>query len=161
MDNKNSQIFRMDANLLYFDYSTNVLLCKDIENKRKLWIKKIDDPGIINDIVEDDNRFFVAFESGEKSGVFLAISKKDGSTLWDIPGRAYMYRIFLDYIYLIFIDDSGQFFLIKTAVRDGSLIWHHNVSQDLCGYIINPSVIILDYLNGHKEKIDIEKGSLI
>ena len=161
MDNKNSQIFRMDENLIYFDYSSNVLLCKDIENKRTLWIKKIDDPGIINDVIEDDIRFFVAFESGEKSGVFLVLNKNDGSTLWDIPGRAYMYRIFLDYIYLIFIDDSEQFFLIKAAIQDGSLIWHHNVSQDLCGYIINPSVITLDYLNGHREKIDIETGSLV
>jgi len=161
MDNKNSQIFRMDANLIYFDYSTNVLLCKDIENKRKLWIKKIDDPGIINDVIEDDMRFFIAFESGEKSGIFLVLSKKDGSTLWDIPGRAYMYRIFLDYIYLIFIDDSERFFLIKAEISDGSLIWHHNVSEDLCEYVINPSGIVLNYLNGYREKIDIETGRII
>lgn len=161
MDSKNAQIFRMDANLLYFDYSSSVLLCRDIENKKKQWIKKIEEPGVINGIIEDNSRFFIAFESGDRSGVFFAISKKDGSTLWDIPGRAYMYRIFLDYIYLIFIDDSGLFYLIKAAIGDGSLIWHHNVSGDLCEYTINPSVLILDYLNGHRETIDIETGSII
>ncbi len=161
MDNKNSQIIRMDEHTLYFDCRSNVLLCKSIESGKKLWIKKIDDPGFLNGVIEDSSRFFIAFESGEKNGIFLTVNKNDGSTLWDIPGRAFLYRIFQDFIYLIFIDESENYFFIKVDILKGTIVWHHKVERDLCEYTINPSGIVLQYLSGKIEKIDIETGSMI
>lgn len=161
MDNKNSQIIRMDEHILYFDCRSSVLLCKNIESGKKLWIKKVDDPGFLNGVIEDSSRFFIAFESGEMNGVFLTVNKDDGSTLWEIPGRAFLYRVFLDFIYLIFIDESGKYFFIKVDISGGTIVWHHNVAEDLCEYIINPSGLVLHYLSGKTEKIDIETGSII
>jgi len=161
MDNKNAQIFRMDEHVLYYDYHSGVLLCKSIESGRNLWIKKMEDPGIISGAIEDEDSFYIAFESGERSGVFLTLNKKDGATLWDIPGRAYLYRIFLDYIFLIFIDDAGTFFLLKVSVSEGTISWHHNVTEDLHEYVINREFLLLNYLSGKTEKIDIKTGITI
>lgn len=161
MDNNNSQIIRMDEHILYFDCRSSVLLCKNIESGKKLWIKKVDDPGLLNGVIEDSSRFFLAFEYGEMSGIFLTVNKNDGSTLWEIPGRAFLYRIFMDFIYLIFVDESDNYFFIKVDIFEGTIIWHHNVVADLCEYIINPSGILLQYLSGKTEKIDIETGCIV
>ena len=161
MDNKNEQIFRMDEHVLYYDYHSGVLLCKSIESGRNLWIKKMEDSGIISGAIEDEDSFYVAFESGERSGIFLTLNKKDGTTLWDIPGRAYLYRIFLDYIFLIFIDDAGTFFLLKVSLSEGAISWHHNVTEDLHEYVINREFLLLNYLSGRTEKIDINTGIAI
>lgn len=159
MDNKNAQIFRMDEHVLYYDYHSGVILCRSIESGRNLWIKKTEDSGIINGAIEDEKSFYIAFESGERSGIFLTLSKKDGSTLWDIPGCAYLYRIFLEYIFLIFIDDSGSFFLLKVSAAEGTIIWHHNVTEDLYEYVINKDYLLLKYSDGRIEKIDNESGT--
>lgn len=151
----------MNDFLLQYDCSSEILLCRSVSQDRKLWIKKIEDGGIILDVVDSDDRFFIAFEFGETGGQFLAVNKSDGKTLWFIPGRAYMYRIFGDHIFLIFIDGRGDYFFIKSSTKEGGILWHHPVSMELTGYTIRPDYISLEYSDGRKESIDTGTGELI
>lgn len=151
----------MNDFLLQYDFDTGVLLCKSIPGAKNLWIKKIEEGGIILNIVEGDALFFIAFEYSDTDGLFLAVNRSDGKTAWSIPGRAYMYRIFGSFIFLIFIDEEGSYFLIKSSCSEGGIIWHHEVDIDLAEYTIRSDYVSLVYGDGRKEVLDMATGAEI
>ena len=155
------QRFELNDFLLQYDFTAGVLLCKSISASKNLWIKKIEEGGIILDVVEGDALFFIAFEYNDTDGLFLAVNRSDGKTEWSIPGRAYMYRTYGEYIFLIFIDEDGRYFLIKSSCNSGGIIWHHEVDMDLAEYTIKKDYISLVYGDGRKEVLDTETGGEI
>jgi len=153
MNKESIQRFELSELLLQYDYLTHTLLCKSSGEGKNLWIRKIEDGGFILDVNEDRDKIFISIESDDKSGQFLVLNKKDGLTNWFIPGKAYMFRIFLDSVYLIFVDGSNHFFLIKAASEDGSKIWHHPVNDGLSAYTINSEIVTLKYIDGNVETL--------
>jgi hypothetical protein len=158
MNKDNVQRFELSKLLLQYNLETYTLLCKEKDKGKNIWIRKIEDGGFILDAGEDNERIFIAIESGINSGQFLALKKSDGNIIWFIPGKAYMFRILLDFVYLIFIDEVNNFFLIKVSVEDGKKIWHYQVNEKLSSYIINKRIIELKYLDGNKEILDTTTG---
>jgi outer membrane protein assembly factor BamB len=158
MNKDNIQRFELSKLLLQYNLETYALLCKEKDKGKNLWIRKIEDGGFILDIGEDNERIFIAIESGANSGQFSTLKKSDGNILWFIPGKAYMFRIFLDYVYLIFLDEYNNFFLIKAYVEDGRKIWHYKINEKLSSYTINEKIIELKYLDGNKEVLDSATG---
>lgn len=152
--------FELTEHILQYDYHTHTLLCKDKEDGKNLWIRKIEDGGFILDLTEDRDRIFLSIESDEKSGQFLVINKKDGLTNWFIPGKAYMFRLFSNSVYLIFVDGDDNFFLIKTSSDDGSKVWYYPVHEGLSGYTINSKFVTLSYSDGSVEILDSNTGNL-
>jgi outer membrane protein assembly factor BamB len=160
--NKNTvQRFELTKLVLQYNPETYSLLCKVKQEGKNLWIRKIEDGGFILDAGEDNERIFIAIESGDNSGQFLALKKTDGNIIWFIPGKAYMFRIFLNSVYLIFLDEDKNFFLIKVSVEDGSKIWHYRTNDQLSSYTINNKVVELKYLDGCKEILDSATGELV
>ena len=155
------QRFELNDFLLQYDFAAEVLLCKSIASGKNLWIKKIEDGGIILDVVEGDDFFYIAFEYNDTGGLFLAIKKSDGKTGWSIPGRAFMYRLYCGFIFLIFIDGDGRYFLIKSSGAAGGIIWHHEVGADLAEYTIKRDYVSLVYHDGRKEVLDMDTGAEI
>lgn len=149
----------MNDFLLQYDFTASVLLCKSISAGKNLWIKKIEEGGIIPEVIEDDALFFMAFLYNDTDGLFLAINKSDGKTAWSIPGRAYMYRIFGEHIFLIFIDEEGKYFLIKSSCSAGGIIWHHEVDIDLSEYTIRNDYVSLVYSDGRREVLEMNTGN--
>jgi hypothetical protein len=144
--------------LLQYDYKTFTLLCRNIGDGRKLWIRKIEDGGYILNVMEDKEKIYITLESGEKSGQVLVLKKTDGSTCWFIPGKAFMFRLFMDSGFLIFVDENDNFFLIKVSSDDGKKLWHHCVNDGLSEYIINQEEIILKYVDENIEVLSNSTG---
>ncbi|MCP4131633.1 MAG: hypothetical protein GY754_11700 [bacterium] len=153
MDSTNSQIFEMRRDALYFDTSKSIILCKSLKDNKNRWVKKTHDVYSITSILEDSAKFYIAGETDEESGQFLALDKKDGSTLWYIPGRAFFQQLFDEYLYIIFADEKKAFYLIKAAKPDGSKIWHHEVREDLVKYSFRKDRILLTYSSNDEEII--------
>jgi outer membrane protein assembly factor BamB len=153
--------FELTDLVLQYDYQTHTLLCRNIDDGKNLWIRKIDDGGYILDVSGDKDRIFLSIEADEKSGQFLVLNKKDGLTEWSIPGKAYMFRLFLNYVYLIFVDGDDNFFLIKTSSDDGSKIWHHSVHDGLSEYKINNETVTLKYYDESVEILNSGSGEVI
>jgi len=128
---------------------------------KNIWIRKIEDGGFIAGAVHDEDNFYISIESGDTSGQFIAINKTDGSTRWIIPGMAYMSQLYRDSIYLIFIDEDEQFFLIKAKKADGSKVWHYQVDEELYQYTINRNRITLKYHDGRIDILNSESGFLL
>jgi len=128
---------------------------------KNIWIRKIEDGGFIAGAVHDEDNFYISIESGDTSGQFIAINKTDGSTRWIIPGMAYMSQLYRDSIYLIFIDENEQFFLIKAKKADGSKVWHYQVDEELYQYTINRNRITLKYHDGRIDILNSESGFLL
>ena len=144
--NKNTvQRFELADILLQYDYDSFTLLCRSIGDGRNLWIRKIEDGGYILEVQEDYCRIYISLESGEKNGQFLTLWKTDGSTCWFIPGRAFMFRLFMDSVFLIFSDENDNFFLLKVSADSGKKFWHHCVNDGLSQYTINSEEVILKY----------------
>jgi hypothetical protein len=118
---------------------------------QKYWNIKNRRRGFINVMVQDDENFYIAIEYDDKSGIFWAIGKEDGITKWTIPGKAYVYEVFDNYLYLIFIDNNDIYYLIKVNSSDGSKVWYHEVDIDLHRYSINRQRVLLEYLDGRVE----------
>lgn len=161
MNKESIQRFELSEHLLQYDYNTHTLLCRSLEEGKNLWIRKIEDGGFILDMNEDSDKIFISIESDEKRGQFLVLNKKDGTTSWFIPGKAYMFRLFLTSVYLIFVDGDNNFFLIKTETEDGTKIWHHPVNEGLSGYTINSEVVNLKYIDGSSETLCSSTGELL
>jgi outer membrane protein assembly factor BamB len=161
MSKDNIQRFELAKILLQYNLDTYTLLCKEKNEGRNLWIRKIEDGGYILDAGEDSEIIFIAIESGNNSGQFLALKKSDGNILWFIPGKAYMFRVFLDSVYLIFLDEDNNYFLIKASVHDGRKIWHYKINEKLSAYTINKNIVELKYLDSSKEILDSVTGELI
>jgi len=157
--NKNTvQRFELADFLLQYNYETYILLCRNLKDGRNLWIRKIEDGGYILEVQEDGARIYIILESGEKSGLFLALRKTDGSTCWFIPGRAFMCRLFLDSVFLIFADEIDNFFLIKISADNGEKIWHHAVNTGLSHYTINSREVVLEYMDENVEILNSSTG---
>jgi len=158
MNKESIQRFELTELLLQYDYLTYTLLCKSLDEGKNLWIRKIEDGGYILDVNEDEDKIFISMESDEKSGQFIALNKKDGLTNWFIPGKAYMFRLYLNSVYLIFVDGDDNFFLIKASSNDGTKLWHHPVDDGLTAYTINNEVVVLNYINGSNEILSSSTG---
>lgn len=152
------QRFELADFLLQYNYETCILLCKNTEDGRNLWIRKIEDGGFILEVLEDDEKIYLNLESGEKSGQFIALGKTDGSMLWYIPGKAFMCRLFLDSVFLIFSDENDDFFLIRVSAVTGDKLWHYRVNNGLALYTINSEKVILKYNDESLEVLDSNTG---
>jgi outer membrane protein assembly factor BamB len=161
MNKDNIQRFELSKLFLQYNLETYALLCKSKDEAKNLWIRKIEDGGFILDAGEDNERIFIAIDSGDNSGQFLALKKTDGDMVWFIHGKAYMFRIFLNSVYLIFLDTNNKFFLIKVSVEDGQKIWHYQINEKLSTYTINEKIIELKYLDGNKEVLDNTTGEQV
>jgi len=155
------QRFELSEYLIQYDPETFILLCRKASEGKNIWIRKIEDGGFIAGAVHDGDCFYFSIESGDKSGQFIAINSADGSTRWIIPGKSYMFQLYSNFIYLIFIDSSDFFYLIKVRTADGSKVWHYRVSEDLYQYKINKNRIALKYHSGKTDVISSESGFLI
>jgi len=158
MNKESIQRFELAELLLQYDYLSNTLLCRSSVEGKNLWIRKIEDGGYILDADENEEKIFISMESGEKSGQFVVLNKKDGLTDWFIPGKAYMFRLYLNSVYLIFVDGDDNFFLIKASSEDGSKLWHHPVNNRLHSYNINNEFVTLSYNDGTTEILDSGTG---
>lgn len=157
--NKNTvQRFELADLVLQYDFTTYALLCRNAEDGRNLWIRKIEDGGFILEVQEDDAKVYISFESGEKCGQFIALMKADGSTCWFIPGRAFMFRLFMNSIFLIFTDENDDFFLIRVSADTGEKFWYHCVNAGLSLYTINSKEVILEYTDGNVEVLSSSTG---
>jgi outer membrane protein assembly factor BamB len=161
MSKESIRRFELTDLILQYDYIAHTLLCRNIDDGKNLWIRKIEDGGFILDVSEDKYRIFLSIETDEKSGQFLVLNKKDGLTDWFIPGKAFMFRLFLSSVYLIFIDGDDNFFLIRTSAEDGSKLWHHPVHDGLSGYTINNDTVTLAYYDGSIEVLNSGSGEII
>ena len=161
MNKDNIQRIELSKLLLQYNMETYTLLCKEKDNNKNLWIRKIEERGFILDAAEDNERIFIAVEYGDNRGQFLSLKKNDGSIIWFIPGKAYMFRIFLNFVYLIFLDEEKNFYLIKVYVESGKKIWHYRINEKLSSYTINGKIIELKYLDGSKEVLESETGEVI
>ena len=155
------QRFELSKYLIQYDPGNFILLCRKMPEGKNLWIRKIEDGGFIAGAVHDEDTFYFSIESGDKSGQFIAINRADGSTRWIIPGKAYMFQLYDDSLYLIFVDSNDIFYLIKVKITDGSKVWHYRVYEDLYQYKINKNRITLIYHDGRTDVISSESGFLI
>lgn len=157
----NSQIFEMKRNSLIYDQGKSILLCRlKTHGKRKLWARKVNDVNYISSVIEDDEKFYISFESGEKSGQFLAIHKENGKTKWYIPGKSFLQVLFDEALYLIFIDEQDRYYLIKVRRDNGKTVWHHLVDADLSEYRFKGQRIRLYYTSRKFETISAASGKL-
>jgi outer membrane protein assembly factor BamB len=152
--------FQLEKISLSYDPEKSILMCKG-ENGKNLWAKKLNDIAAISEIEEDPDTLFISSEIDEKRGQFIAISKDGGNTKWHIPGRALFQKIFGIFIYLIFIDDENQYYLIKVDRSTGEKIWYFRVDEDLSEYSFRNDRILLKYESGKEEKISTDTGKVI
>ena len=158
MDSLNSYRFEMSDRILYFNRENATLLCKTDDDSKNLWIKKIDEIYHINDIIEDEDNYYLSCERDDTSGYYLAVSKGNGSTRWFIPGKAFFQILYEGFLYLIFIDEDGLFFLLKVERKDGSKVWFHKIEEDLSEYSFRNDRIKLIYISGKIELISPKTG---
>jgi len=145
-----------DANLFYYA-DRSILVCRS-KAQQKMWAKKIYDIESIYNALEDNGKFYLSCDSGEKSGQFLAIHKKTGSTAWFIPGKTFLQILFEKFLYLIFVDENDCYFLLKVNQSKGETLWHHKVKEDLKEYAINKNRVKLVYSSGMIEILSSASG---
>lgn len=162
MDRTTTQFFTLKGVTLFFDFSKSVLMCKSSSgDDQKLWVKKIPDVEFVGNIIEDDEKYYVACEHSEKDGMFLALAKEDGTTQWYIPGRSHLQVLYEGFLYLIFIDERERYYFIKVEIQEGRKIWHHEVDIDLCEYSFSKTGITLQYKSGKSEVLSFKTGDLL
>ncbi|HON77889.1 MAG TPA: hypothetical protein PK544_05325 [Spirochaetota bacterium] len=162
MDRTTTQFFPLGEVTLYFDFSKSVLMCKSSSgDDQKLWAKKIPDVVLIDNIIEDDEKYYVACEYSEKDGMFLALAKDDGTTQWYIPGRSHLQVLYEGFLYLIFIDERERYYFIKVEIQEGRKIWHHEVEIDLSEYRFSKTGIELQYKSGRTEVLSFKTGDVL
>jgi outer membrane protein assembly factor BamB len=160
-DGNNSQIFEMRRNSLIYDQVKSILLCRlKTDGNRKLWARKVNDVNYISSVIEDEEKFYISFESGEKSGQFIAIYKENGKTGWYIPGKSFLQVLFGGALYLIFVDEQDRYYLIKVRRDNGKTEWHYRVDGDLCEYRFKGQRIRLYYSSNKFETISALTGKL-
>ena len=153
MENAYSQTFEMENGMLCYDSGKSILLCRALKSGRNLWIKKIPGICLIDSVTEDATRYYLACETDDVHGLFLALAKATGATEWFIPGKAYFQILFDGYLYIIFTDGNSEFYLIKADRSDGKKIWYHRVRDDLCEYGFRSDRILLKYGSGRSETL--------
>lgn len=153
----NIQSFEMKKTALRYDPLKSTLLCQAAGGK-KLWIKKLYDLNSISDIIEDGNRYYIACDSGENSGQFLAVAKPTGNTDWFIPGKSFLHVLYKGHLFLIFADEESRFYLLKVILSSGKSAWYHPVDSDLKEYIFADNHIKLYYTSGRIEIVSSNTG---
>ncbi|MCU0821428.1 MAG: hypothetical protein MUC95_03015 [Spirochaetes bacterium] len=154
--------FDMADSILKYDPGRSTLLCIDKSAKaKKIWIKKILDITDITNVFEDGKRYFIACESGEINGQFLALFRSSGSTAWFIPGKSFLQVLFEGFLYLIFIDENGHYYLLKVNCNNGKALWHHRLDPDLFEYAFTKKEVRLSYTSGKKEILSLRTGKRI
>ncbi|TAL35275.1 MAG: hypothetical protein EPN93_10775 [Spirochaetes bacterium] len=147
--------FDLQNATLSWDPEKSIVTCREKgEVHRKVWIKKLEDAGFLTSVIEDGARYYLACESGESQGTFLCVDRENGETLWDIPGRSFLQVVYEGFLYMIFVDEQGAYFLLKIDRADGSSVWHHRVDEDLCEYRFSTRRIRLYYSSGREEVLD-------
>ena len=151
--------FQMQETWLQFEPEKSILLCRARDDAgKKLWAKKIPDALHIDNVLEDDARYYLAVEFDETSGQFLALSKEGGNTFWFIPGKSFLQLLYQGSLYFIFIDQQDEHYLIKVNPVNGSKFWHHRVEQDLREYLFLKKTVELRYASGRREFLSLETG---
>jgi outer membrane protein assembly factor BamB len=154
------QNIEMDGSELVLDPAKSILVCLETgEGKRKLWAKKLNDAGFIDTVLEDAEKYYVACESGDSSGQYLALRKDTGETLWFIPGKCFLQVLFEGFLFLIFVDDRGDHYLLKVDRENGNALWHHRVDEDLREYSFTKKRVKLAYASGKTESLSMENGN--
>jgi len=161
MEQAFSQNFELGSRTLHYDCGKAMLLCKDSTSGKNIWIKKISDIRLIDTVIEDSSRYYIACETDDIKGYYLAIDKETGSTKWFIPGKAYFHIVYNNDLYIIFTDEKNDFYLLKVDCSDGKKIWHRRVRSDLCEYSFSPERIILKFGSGKQETISSLTGIAI
>ncbi len=152
----------MERAALRYDFDKSTMLCLDkVDISKKIWIKKLNNITHISNIIEDNKKYYVACESGDINGQFIALSKEDGSTKWFIPGKSFLQVIFKGSLYLIFIDENNEYYLLKVRRDNGNTTWHHRVDKDLFEYSFSKNKINLSYLSKKKELLSIRTGKIV
>jgi len=152
-----SQNFTLAHDIIIVDQSKSILTCKHMAGNVR-WIKKLNDISYIASIIEDEAMYYAACESDEKSGRYLALDRDNGATLWDIPGKTFLNILYGGHLFLIFIDESDDYYLLKIDSATGKKIWHYRVGIDLKNYTITRDSIILEYVSGASETISTNFG---
>ncbi len=159
--NINTQVFEMKNTILRYYPDKSILVCHSkSKNNKKVWAKKLNNISYLSKIIEDNKKYYIACESGEVNGQFLALLKDSGSTDWFIPGKSFLQLLYDGYLYLIFVDDNDNYYLIKVRRENGSTSWHHNVDQDLFEYSFSKKKISLHYSSGKKESLSVRTGKI-
>jgi hypothetical protein len=84
--NLNLQTFSLSDCQMRFDMEKSLLLCRDHEEKKTFWIKKLNEIRRISGITEGGDKFFLSCEMEGNTGRFIALFREDGKTAWFIPG---------------------------------------------------------------------------
>jgi hypothetical protein len=151
--------FEREHTVLSYDSGKSILVCRDRTGEnRKLWAKKLNDIAFIKNVLEDERRYYVAGESGDEGGQFLALDKATGSTDWFIPGRSFLQVVYAASLYLIFIDGEGRYFLLRVDRETGNHLWHHRVDGDLANYRFTRTLVELTYASGRTEYVSADTG---
>ena len=156
-----SQNYRMEKFELRFDADKAILLCSSNESGKRQWAKKLNSIYAIGSVIEDNACFYISCESSDITGKYMALNKADGSTVWFIPGKAFMNVLFEGFLFLIFSDENNDFYMLKVDKKTGAKIWHHRVGNDLAEYSISRERILLTYGSGNKERLSLSKGAII
>ena len=156
-----AQCFDMELHELRFDSRKAIIICSAIEDGQKQWAKRLADIHSIDSVIEDERCFYLSCESEEIIGQYMALNKIDGSTLWFIPGKAFMSVQHEGFLYLIFSDQDNHFYLLKVEKARGTRVWHYHVSRDLKEYSINQERVLLTYESGKTERLSAKKGTLM
>jgi hypothetical protein len=158
MKTLNIQTFEMKNAVLRYDMDKSILTCGTKYNDRKLWVKKLNDLYSVSGIIEDDKKYYLACDSGEINGQFLAVKKQDGTTEWFIPGKSFLHVIYNGFLYLIFADENNRFYLLKVHLSNGKSSWFHHIEQDLSEYSFADNKITLHFLSGEREVLSVANG---
>ncbi len=161
MEKRSSLIFYLKERSLIYDFLEGILLFRRSGDKKNLWIKKIYERSSLEAVVEDEERLYLSFADSEREGQFLVLERDTGRSVWNIPGRPFFHQIYGEYIFLIFLDKKGLFYLLKVRKKDGGKLWHHAVREDLCEYVIKMETLSLKYKDGHREELSMDTGKLL
>lgn len=156
------QSFELNGGILSFDFMKGILVCREADGeRRKRWVKKLEGVNRVENVIEDDEKYYVACENGDANGHFLALDKPTGATEWFIPGKSFLQLFYDGGLYLIFVDGSMRHHLLRVDTADGATVWHHGVDEDLAEYSFRARRIVLRYASGRVEVLDAERGSRV
>jgi hypothetical protein len=153
------QRFEMLSAALLLEPEKAILICRSLgEGEGKLWVKKLPDVHGISRVLEDSRCYYISCDYNTTGGVFLAVNRESGETEWYIPGRSLLHVLFKGFLYLIFIDEAGEYYLIKVELEGGTKIWYHRVDEDLYEYTFRGSRITLLYKSGRRDVLSVSDG---
>ncbi len=154
--------FELEGAALVFEEDKKILHCRDLgEGESRRWVKKLPDVLYVAAVLEDAKHYYVACDYTATDGIFLALEKESGTTAWFIPGRSLMHVLYHGFLYLVFVDGDGNYFLIKAETGQGGKVWHHRVDEDLYEYSFYRDRITLLYRSGKKDVLSAGEGKLL